>query len=326
MSPRRPSGADPVRSLMRVFAAALLLAVLQGCASFQGAPDWNRSQNAKEADPMFDAAVERFYAARTPERRVAVRNRFIETRMAIINRSYAAYKESIYTQRTGSAVGVDLATMLLGAAGAAVSDVGTKTGAAALSAGLIGGKASIDKNLYFDRTLPAMLAQMDGLRSQVRARILAGMTTDVDTYRLTQAASDLDDYFNAGTILGAISAITTQAGITQTAADAVLRDRLPSEADLSAALKAKGFTVTRAAQTATTDLLDECLKDDENKYKPGVEVALLAWLRGQGVKLDGVMTPLSNFLTDEGDEAEKRRAAFLNDAGMQAQLKQWACK
>ena len=319
--------AEPVRGAVRLWAAALLLAVLQGCASFQGAPNWNQAQSAKEADPLFDAAVERYYTARTPARRLAVRNHFIETRMVIINRSYGAFKESIYTQRVGSAVSIDLATMLLGAVGAAVSDVGTKTGAAALSAGLIGGKASIDKNLYFDRTLPAMLAQMDGLRSQVRARILAGMAgPDPDVYPLMLAASDLDDYFNAGTISGAISAITTQAGVAQTAADAVLRARLPSEAELIQMFKDKNVKVTKAAQTGTSDLLDQCLKDESNKYKTGVVTALTAWLKAQGVTVDAEVNLLSDFMTDDGTDAEARRAKFLNDTALQTQLKQWACK
>lgn len=321
------SRADYVGSVVRLLATAALLTVLHGCASFQGAPDWNHAQNAKEADPLFDAAVERYYTARTPARKLSVRNHFIETRMAIINRSYSAFKGSIYSQRVGSGVGIDMATLLLGAVGAAVSDVGTKTGAAALSAGLIGGKASIDKNLYFDRTLPAMLAQMDGLRSQVRARILAGMAApDPATYPLMLAASDLDDYFNAGTISGAISAITTQAGVAQTAADAVLRDRLPSEPELIQMFKDKNIPTTKAAQTSTSDLLDECLKDESNKYKSGVETTLKAWLEAQGLKFEGAATPLSDFMTDEGVAPETLRAKFLNDPALQIRLKQWACK
>lgn len=324
---QRSTNSEPsLRSVVRLMAAALLVA-LQGCASFQGAPDWNRAQNAKEADPMFDAAVERYYATTKPAQRLAARNLFIETRMVIINRSYVAFKESIYSQRVGSAVGTDLATILLGAAGAAVGDVGIKTGAAALSAGLIGGKASIDKNLYFDRTLPAILAQMDGMRSQVRARILAGMSApDPNKYPMMQAASDLDDYFNAGTIPGAISAITTQAGAAHTAADAVLRNRLPPEAELIAQFKKQDIPTTKAAQTSTSDLLDTCLKDESNQFKTGVRPALRKWLKAQGVNLEGARNVESNFMTDAGDVPEAQREKFLNDPELEILLRQWDCK
>lgn len=197
----------------RPLAAVLTLTLaawLGGCASFNGAPAFDPAVTLAAADPMYDGFVTRFYGTTDAAQRVAIRNEFIEKRSGVIDRAYAGFKESIYTQRVGSAVGVDIATLVLNAAGAALPDAGVKTGTSALSAALIGGKTSIDKNVYFDRTLPALLAQMDGQRSVVRERILAGMASDATLYPLMQAASDLDAYLSAGSVTGAIAAITAR--------------------------------------------------------------------------------------------------------------------
>jgi len=284
-----------------------MLATLAGCASFNGAPTWNPATTLKEADPLYAGYIERYYRARTPASRQTIRNEFIEVRAGMVDRAYASFKESIYAQRVGSAVGVDVATLTLNAIGAAVSDVGTKTGTSALSAGLIGSKSSIDKNVYFDRTLPALLAQMDGARSQVRTRILAGMLVDVERYPLMQAASDLDAYFHAGTLTGAIAGITNQASAAQSAAEATLRDRLPKDEDVRARLKARGFSIESASQSATAKKVEMCLQDD-GTLKPGVEEPLKTWLNKQPDAPKGTPTPLSDFMVRNEFEALRAKA------------------
>lgn len=297
----------PSNCLARLTLALAALAIMPGCASFNGAPAWNPATTLKEADPLYAGYIERYYRARSNASRQAIRNEFIEVRAGMVDRAYATFKESVYAQRVGSAVGVDVATLTLNAIGAAVSDVGTKTGTSALSAGLIGSKSSIDKNVYFDRTLPALLAQMDGARSQVRARILVGMLVDVERYPLMQAASDLDAYFHAGTISGAIAGITNQAGAAQTAAETTLRERLPTEAEIKQKLTSRGFAVTRAAQTPTVATLEACLQPN-GVLKPGVEEPLLAWLKQQPGAPKNSATPVSDFMFHEAFEELRDKA------------------
>lgn len=306
--------------MVRSVLVAVALVLLHGCASFQGAPDWNTATTLKTTDPLYQDFIGKYYDSKaTVESRQLLRNQFIEIRSGLIDRSYAAFKDSIYTQRVGAGVGVDIATLFLGAAGAALPDVGVKTGASALSAGIIGSKASIDKNVYFDRTLPALLAQMDGMRSQIRGGILAGMATSVQRYPLMQASSDLDAYFHAGTIAGAISAVTTQAGVAKVAADTALRNRLPSEVELTTRLKRLGFQVEKAALTDTVNEIDRCL-NKEGELPTKVNDAIKKFLRDQGLNPDGIDV-MSDFMVREGKDYEARRAAALADTALGPLLK-----
>jgi hypothetical protein len=288
-----------------LFAAALVL--LQGCSSFQGAPSWNPSAETA-GDKLFDEYVKKFFKPSSGETAVSVRNEYITVRMAQIDRSFLDYKQGLYTQRVGSAVGIDFATMLLAGAGAAVSDVGTKTGASAAAALLTGTKTSIDKNVYFDRTLPAMLAQMDALRAEQRAQLYAGALLPADRYSFSQADADLTKYRDAGSVISAIAAVTKQAGVAQEAAEKVLRDRLPSEETIREKLEEQGFSVQKAAVTDTTERLKRCVLVDgtldpslDKEFKAWFAVAHPAWLRGlsktERDKLPPSITPSSDFMS-----------------------------
>ena len=178
-------GREPSSSrIARIVGAVLTMVVAFGCASLRGAPDFPATTTLEESDPHYAHALKAYHDAKDPDARKSIRDAFIETRVGQMDRAYGEYKQTIYSQRVGSAVGVDIATLALSAVGAAVSEAGTKTITSALSGGLIGSKASIDRNVYFGRTLPALLAQMDGMRAQLRAQLLDGMLVGTERYPL----------------------------------------------------------------------------------------------------------------------------------------------
>ncbi|MES2940960.1 MAG: hypothetical protein V4864_24995 [Pseudomonadota bacterium] len=292
--------------IIGLYVAVICAALLPGCASFQGAPEWDNGRSLAATDSLYATYLNRYYVA-TINERIEVRNQFIEIRAALIDRSYAGFKQTLYSQRVGSAVGVDVATLALSAIGAAVSDVGTKTAASALSGGLIGSKASVDKNVYFDRTLPAMLAQMDGRRSEIRRRLLSGMLAPASLYPLMQAAADLDEYFHAGTIPGAISAMTNQAGVSQNVADARLASRLPTELQITAELNEKGVEVHKAVATTTTEKVGKCMNSKTKSIPPDLTTALEKWLADEGQDIrDPLRIP--QFLKAGQDEPLRAKA------------------
>ena len=299
----------------RALGLAVSVLLVQGCSSFQGAPNWDPAA-VKSSDALFDEYVDKFFRLNLPDERVSVRNEYMTKRIAQIDRGYIDYKQQLYSQRVGSAVGIDVATMTLAGAAAAVSDVGTKTGAAAIAALLTGTKTSIDKNVYFDRTLPALLSQMDALRAEARAHLNAGALLPADRYSLSQADADLSDYRQAGTVPRAISAVTNQAGQAQAAAEKVLRDRLPTEESIRGMLQQKGFSVQKAAVTNTTELLKKCVLVDgsldpgiDKEFKSWFAVAQPAWVRSQPKdKLPPSITPMSDFMSTEAYEPLRQHA------------------
>lgn len=103
---------------------------------------------------------------------------------------------------------------------------GTANALAAGSAGLVGGKAAFDKNIFFDKTLPTLLANMVAKRKEVLVTIRQGLGTDVKDYPLMLALTHLDTYYDAGTIPGTLTAIAADAGATAKKADTDLKTLL----------------------------------------------------------------------------------------------------
>ena len=113
---------------------AVLSCLLVGaCSTIGGAPPRLTSIDVLAAeDPAYKKALDDFYNANDEKGRRAVRNQFIETRIAVIDHEYLKFRQSLYQGRVGGEVGTDLALLSLNGLGAAVSSAGAKTTYAAL--------------------------------------------------------------------------------------------------------------------------------------------------------------------------------------------------
>ena len=83
-----------------------------------------------------------------------------------------------------------------------------------LSAGgasLTGAKASLNKEVYFEKTLPALVASMDARRLTLKVAVLQKMRMPIDAYSLSEAILDLATYQLSASIDGAIEQITGDA-------------------------------------------------------------------------------------------------------------------
>ena len=127
---------------------------------------------------------------------------------------FANFEMELYGNGNGVAVGGDLAILALNGFGAVAGVAATKAALAAASAGVLGAQGSINKDLYYQRTIPALLAQMDANRTNAKTTIIVGLKQDDLNCSLPQAYIDLGTLRNAGGIPSAIS------NVTQTASDA----------------------------------------------------------------------------------------------------------
>lgn len=291
-----------------VVASLAALVLLGGCAGFRGAPArLYTSDELGKNDRMYAEAIEASASAATGEDQRRVRDRFITVRTALIDYQYGLFRTDLYEGRVGADVGVDLATLGLNGVGAALASTQVKTIAAGLSAFLIGGKASVDKNVYFDRTLPALLEQMDAGRATVRRRILDSMINGTDRYPLMQAAADVEDYFRAGSIAGAIAGITTQATAEKKDAVGLLEKRLGSP----------GFEFQSAAASNSGTRLQACVEQPGSVGKER-RATMIDWLNARGFNTSPPFG-YSDFFTQPGNEPLRRQA--LLDALLMARLK-----
>jgi uncharacterized protein YcfL len=218
---------------MRRFSLVLVLVgvlMATGCASITGYP--SRSTNTK--DDMSALAIYNkseviaFYNAssnsvRNGKTQKDYRNEVVNGRLAAIDIQYNLYQQSLYEEGIGTNILTDWVVIGLGGATTVVGGAATKAALGAAITGITGAKVSIDKNAYFDKTLPALVAKMQATRKEVLVRLRTGLNKDVDVYPLTQALVDLEDYYNAGTIPGAIAGVTASANADGKKADEELK-------------------------------------------------------------------------------------------------------
>ena len=173
------------------------------------------------------------------------RDEVVFGRMMAIDLQYSIFTEAIYGDGVGSNLTFDILGVGVGAAGAVVTNGDSSKILSAISGGIAGTKTAINENLFYEKTMPAMIALMHAEREKVRADILKGIQQDYSTYPLGYALTDIDRYFAAGTIPGAIGAVNRAAGAKAEEADEDV-----------AAVRDESF-VNRAAQSSIDSLLDQ---------------------------------------------------------------------
>jgi hypothetical protein len=152
-----------------------------------------------------------------------VRNRFITERLTIMNIRYIQFirKATLDKQLLDSAA--EITGIGLNIAGVSFGSAATKTVLAGVAAGVSGSKATIDKNYYFEKSIPALIAAMNAQRKKTLVPILRGIQEDIKGYPLEQAVTDLHNYYFAGTFIGAIQTIQTDAGVKERLQDREIR-------------------------------------------------------------------------------------------------------
>jgi hypothetical protein len=290
-----------LKGLIR-FAALVIASFLTGCATFQGAPaNLPDSQNALERlDPYYAAVLKDYYVSGGVP--VSVRNRFIETRLAVIDAQYLAFKQGLYREGVSSNLAVDVATLGLSLAGTLAPAASTKGILAAISGGLIGTRAAAEKNLYFEKTMPALLAQMEALRKTVRVEILKRMQLSVEAYPLSQAEYDLQEYYTAGTIPGAIVGITMVSVQAENTANHWLVKEFETREAIRKRLVAGGSEVTIFVEDDSSKVLEQFIKPGGKISKDNARV-LQSWLDTNHISSSAL-----NFIYDINYAAERKEA------------------
>lgn len=141
----------------------------------------------------------------------------INKALTVMDLRYAEFVDDISVESKTKATTTDFLLVGLGLAGTAVGGAGAKTVFNALSTGVASMNTSIDKNFFYEKTLPALIAKMNADRKQQQLLIIERLKTcDRGGYSWFEAVHDLTDYYSAGTLLGAIASVSKDAGVKQT--------------------------------------------------------------------------------------------------------------
>lgn len=219
-------GVMTVRYFLRIVVASTALFV-SGCVGLKGTPDPPRSLQKAQADPaaIIDAArLKQYNATANPERKKQIRNEIVDERLLEIDHQFQLFSLELWKSETGTAVGVDWLQLALSGLTSTVGGVATKTALGVASTGLAGAKSSFDKNALFQKTLPAIMAQMVAEREKIRSQIIQRSQLSVTDYSLYAALSDLQRMINAGSIPGTIQVIAEDAGAKSALAASAIRN------------------------------------------------------------------------------------------------------
>jgi hypothetical protein len=232
-------------SVMR--AGSLLIGLLlSGClSSIDGGPPrlFTITEESDVARSRLMTAEDNYYAAAGAKNKT-LRNEIIAARMRAVDSYYYAFEASLIRER--QELGFISSIISIGLSGAVplVYAEGTKNILGAASSGLQGASKAFSDEVLFQKTVQVLATQMRARRDAVASDIITRTKTlDVDEYPLSMALGDVDEYYAAGTIAGALIEIQKTVG---------------AESDQKAEQKARAvISVTFGSDPTTQDPIDQ---------------------------------------------------------------------
>jgi uncharacterized membrane protein len=216
--------------MMKLTIAALAMGVVvSGCAAIRGEPERPPYMELEAAtfNADYGADAVRIYdkirlegGTTSATRARDFRNDVIDARLTLIDRNFLAYRSALFRNESAKNLFVDLTIIGLNTAGALQASTAIKNIMLLVSAAVTGARSAIDKDIFFEKTMVALVAKMDELRTAKELEIRRRMQEEITTYPLLKAIRDIEEYHEAGTIPAALFAVTRDAG-AQTASNQV---------------------------------------------------------------------------------------------------------
>ena len=150
----------------------------------------------------------------------AARNEVIAERMLAIDMNYFEYEALLLRERQDVGFLSTIANLGLTGTATLITPVVTKNILTGVSTGLTGATKAYSDEVLFQKTIQALQTQMRANRLHVAAKIIARFNDSLQVYPLAMAKSDLEEYYNAGTLDAALLEVTQTVGDETKAADA----------------------------------------------------------------------------------------------------------
>jgi hypothetical protein len=213
---------------MRLFALVCVAATLGGCAALRNYPDRSNDVDAElnALQRYFDPAVIKQGGNGT-----AWRNEVVNSQILAIDLQFTSFEQALAKESVGMNTAVDMAVIGLGAATGVVGGETAKSILGVISGGLTGAKGIVDKDVFYSKTMPVLLTQMEAQRKVQLVKIRTGLTVDANRYPLSEALVDVEEYYKAGSIPGALQGIAEQSGAAGQGADKELKKLTKASAE-----------------------------------------------------------------------------------------------
>jgi hypothetical protein len=145
----------------------------------------------------------------------SIRNEIITRRMYAIDVQYTQYETALTRERQEVGFGTLTTAEGLSTAATLVVPAATKTILSGLATATIAVKGHYDSEILLAQTMRTIQKQMRASRNIIATNISAKMAQSVADYPLWAALSDVEDYYNAGTLTTGIIDASTTVGIEE---------------------------------------------------------------------------------------------------------------
>jgi len=284
-------------------------AALGGCAATSGYPEDPQSPGHLFSDTKaleqlrqtyFSKDVDDCYRAAScpqlcPEKiptclnsKQAIRDDIVLNRMHVYDMEFTLFVRDLSSANNILSLGSDLTALTLNGLGATTGDAPTKAALAAASGGVIAANGDVNKDIFYQKTVPAIIAQMEADRTKAETTILGGLAKPDSEYSLQRAELDLDTLNNAGSLNTAVSNITQQSGTAQAQSQQKMAlFQTSAMATTPAALKIRAWlkgTPPAVLNDAHYDQLDNWLQQNPDPNLGVVTVEQLADVTNDAVE------------------------------------------
>ena len=143
------------------------------------------------------------------------RNELVYRLIFMADYRFSRYEVDVVAGRAAGDTIVDMAVLGLTSAAALTTPGQATRILSAISGGLIGSRAAIQKNIYQNQTTSVLLDRMRVLRAQKLNEIVANLALPPAKYPVELALIQVLDYYNRGTVLAALQDIANNTAIQQ---------------------------------------------------------------------------------------------------------------
>lgn len=216
--------------LLKVLAFSFLIS---GCGGVMtGAPPLPTYQ-----DPVVAQLIQKYAQATAiptdpAQLTVDKRNVIIEELKYLVDANYGQFEKEFFVGRAVFDTAADLTALALGGTGSIIRPSSVQAILAAVSAGLAGGRVSINKNFFHEKSSDALIAKMRAMRAEKLKLIRGAQILSLSDYSMSRALGDLSDYYYAGTIVGALQGIISEAGEKEKTATAAMEKKLEDKIEV----------------------------------------------------------------------------------------------
>ena len=108
---------------------------------------------------------------------------------------------------------IDMSMFGLNAASTLITPGSATKALAAVAGGLGFSRATVEKNFYLNHAAPVLMGKMRALRTEKLNEIVKNLSRGIDDYPASLAIIDVLDYYNRGTMIGALQAISNDTAV-----------------------------------------------------------------------------------------------------------------